>query len=466
MRRRLALLTSLALVTALAPVAAQAVDLPGVRRDSGPRVFAPAGETTDRFAAVTTPDRASTSRPTTACRCTRGSSAPTPAATRPGRPRSSSSTRRTTTARARATPTRSLDLVERFTPKGYTVVLSDVRGTGNSGGCGEQDGAQPGPRLPHAGRALRRAAVVQRQGRLLRQELRRRDPEGRRRAGTQGPRDDGRRRRHLAASTTWRTSTACRCAASGVGGAAAYEVYDLDVPGPARARLPASPARHTCQPANFVNGADPRGDANAYWSERDFRAHVGNVKASVLEVQGLNDFTVAPIQLDGWYDQLPTFKRAVFGQWAHNYPYDTTERPGPRRLVRHGARLVRPRAARPVHRHRGLAGRPGAGREAASGAPGRPSAAWAPRRPAGGHRPRHGRAGRRHGDVGRDRLAGPRRRAADRAAAPVRPGLPGRPDHPGQDRRARRRDAVRGAGDRDDPRADPRLPVRCRTASR
>ena len=36
--------------------------------------------------------------------------------------------------------TRSLDLVEFFTPKGYTVVLSDLRGTGNSGGCGEQDG--------------------------------------------------------------------------------------------------------------------------------------------------------------------------------------------------------------------------------------------------------------------------------------------------------------------------------------
>src|SRR5688572_22549794 len=35
---------------------------------------------------------------------------------------------------------RSMDIVERFTPKGYTVVLSDLRGTGNSGGCGEQDG--------------------------------------------------------------------------------------------------------------------------------------------------------------------------------------------------------------------------------------------------------------------------------------------------------------------------------------
>ncbi|MEA2433414.1 MAG: hypothetical protein QOG54_871, partial [Actinomycetota bacterium] len=39
-------------------------------------------------------------------------------------------------------------------------------------------------------------------------------------------------------------------------------------------------------------------------------------------VQGLNDTTVSPIDIDGWYDELPTFKRAIFGQWAHKYPYD------------------------------------------------------------------------------------------------------------------------------------------------
>jgi predicted acyl esterase len=38
------------------------------------------------------------------------------------------------------TPSRSMDLVHRYTPRGYTVVLSSVRGTGDSGGCLEQDG--------------------------------------------------------------------------------------------------------------------------------------------------------------------------------------------------------------------------------------------------------------------------------------------------------------------------------------
>ncbi|MGH2712050.1 MAG: CocE/NonD family hydrolase C-terminal non-catalytic domain-containing protein, partial [Actinomycetota bacterium] len=46
------------------------------------------------------------------------------------------------------------------------------------------------------------------------------------------------------------------------------------------------------------------------------------VEASVLYVHGLNDFTVNPLAIDGWYDELPGFKRAIFGQWAHFYPYD------------------------------------------------------------------------------------------------------------------------------------------------
>lgn len=216
--------------------------------------------------------------------------------------------------------TRSLDLVEFFTPKGYTVVLSDVRGTGNSGGCGSQDGAdqaedfallvehfaaQPWSNGKVGSYGKSYDAETQHAGAVL-------APQGLETmvsvAGISGLYDvayfDG---------VPLRTN--------GVLSAAAYELYDLDVPSDAT-YLPRRAERHTCQPANFVNGADPRGDLNPYWAEREFRSKVQRVQASTLYVMGLSDFTVAPIAIDGWYDELAGHKRAIFGQWGHFYPYD------------------------------------------------------------------------------------------------------------------------------------------------
>lgn len=214
--------------------------------------------------------------------------------------------------------TRSMDLVERFTPKGYTVVLSDVRGTGNSGGCGEQDGpdqakdfatlvehfaAQPWStgRVGSYGKSY--DAETQHAGAVL-------DPEGLETmvsvAGISGLYDvayyDG-----------------VPITLGGLGGAVAYELYDLDVPGDPE-YFPRRLERGTCQPANFVNGADPRGDMSPYWAEREFRPHVGDVTASMLYVTGLDDGIVTPINVDGWVDEMPTFTRTILGQWAHNYP--------------------------------------------------------------------------------------------------------------------------------------------------
>jgi predicted acyl esterase len=57
-----------------------------------------------------------------------------------------------------------------------------------------------------------------------------------------------------------------------------------------------------------------------YWQEREFRTRVRRIEATVLYVQGFADRTVAPINIDGWYDRIPTFRRAIFGQWRHAYP--------------------------------------------------------------------------------------------------------------------------------------------------
>ena len=217
-------------------------------------------------------------------------------------------------------PERSMDIVKYFTPKGYAVVLTDVRGTGNSGGCGEQDG--PNQARDFATLVEHYAAQPWTNGKV----------------GSYGKSYDAETQHAGAVLAPKGLETMVSVAgisglydvayfdgvplgANGVLSAAVYELYDLDLPSDA-SYLPRRTGRHVCQPANFVNGADPRGDMTPYWAEREFRTGVENVTASTLYVMGLSDFTVAPIGIDGWYDELPTFKRAIFGQWGHYYPYD------------------------------------------------------------------------------------------------------------------------------------------------
>jgi predicted acyl esterase len=305
-----ALLALLALVGALPSAAAPA---------GGPMVFAPRGQSTDRFAVDEAPEVVEVSA-------------------HDGVVLHSRVFRPATDERVPVIlvhspyydgvllgdPERSMDLVRYFTPKGYAVVLSDVRGTGNSGGCGEQDGPNQARdfrtlvehfadapwsngRVGSYGKSY--DAETQHAGAVL-------DPEGLVTmvsvAGISGLYDvanfDG-----------------VPLRLNGVLSAAAYELYDLDVPGEVGA-MPRRFERHTCQPANFAAGADPSGDMTDYFAEREFRARVGEVTASTLYVTGLDDFTVSPINLDGWFDELPTFKRAIIGQWAHRYPYDAPDR--------------------------------------------------------------------------------------------------------------------------------------------
>ena len=328
MPRALRALLALAVAAALVPAAAAAAQGGAAAAaqapvDAGPPLrFAPRGLTTDRFPVATEPERVDV-----------------PAHdgvqlhARVYRPDTSSDPGWRTPVILVHSPyydglvlgdaERSMDLVERFTPKGYTVVLSSLRGTGNSGGCGEQDGAdqardfktlveyfaaQPwsNGRVGSYGKSY--DAETQNAGAVL-------DPQGLETmvtvAGISGLYDvayfDG-------VPLTGR----------GALSAAAYGLYDVDVPGDP-GYLPRRAERHVCQPENVVNGADPRGDMTGYWAEREFRPRVDDITASVLTVQGLSDTTVTPIALDGWYDEIPTFKRAILGQWQHAYPYDAPD---------------------------------------------------------------------------------------------------------------------------------------------
>jgi X-Pro dipeptidyl-peptidase len=75
-----------------------------------------------------------------------------------------------------------------------------------------------------------------------------------------------------------------------------------------------------CQDEMIAAGLDYSGDWTLVWKERDYRPHAGNITASVLHVHGLADWNVRPIHIDPLFNDIQSEKRAVFGQWAHQYP--------------------------------------------------------------------------------------------------------------------------------------------------
>lgn len=300
--------------------AAPVADEPIVTQQ-GPIVFAPAGQSTDRFEAVTEAQRVDVlahDGVALHARVYRPDTASDPSWRTPvilvHSPYYDGMTQ--------GDQSRSLDLVEFFTPKGYTVVLSDVRGTGNSGGCAEQDGPN---------QALDFATLV---------EYFAAQPWSNGKVGSYGKSYDAETQNAGAVFAPAGLATMVTVAgiaglydvaffdgvplgANGLVSAAVYVPYGADLPGEQSA-LVRYPERFACQPANFLGPADLTGDMTTYWQEREFRRAVTRIPTdvSVLHVHGLNDPIVTPIAIDGWYDQLPGFKRAIWGQWEHKYPYD------------------------------------------------------------------------------------------------------------------------------------------------
>ncbi|HYI46262.1 MAG TPA: Xaa-Pro dipeptidyl-peptidase [Actinomycetota bacterium] len=73
------------------------------------------------------------------------------------------------------------------------------------------------------------------------------------------------------------------------------------------------------------SAADPRGDYNEFWDERDYLKDVDKVKASVFIVHGLNDWNVKPNNYAQWWSALA--KRDVprkiwLGGTGHVDPFD------------------------------------------------------------------------------------------------------------------------------------------------
>jgi predicted acyl esterase len=292
----------------------------GSQDDDAPLTFAPAGITTDRFAAAGAPERVDVEAHDGVllhARVYRPDTSSDPDWRQPVILVHSPYYN----GQLLGSAARSMDLVERFTPKGYAVVLTDVRGTGNSGGCGEQDGINQqldfGTLVDHFGSQEWSNGRVAAYGKSY-------DAETQHAGAIHAP-------EHLTTMISVAGISGLYDVAyfdgvplrtNGALSAGVYAPFGLDLPSSPDYLVPQRLGRGACEPANFVNGADPRGDMTDYWAEREFRTGVADVEASMLYVMGLSDFTVSPIAIDGWYDELPTFKRAVFGQWAHWYPYD------------------------------------------------------------------------------------------------------------------------------------------------
>jgi predicted acyl esterase len=206
------------------------------------------------------------------------------------------------------------ELIRYFTPKGYAVVLSHVRGTGRSGGCLEQDGINQQKDFGTVVEYL--AGQKWSNGKV----------------GSYGLSYDGETQNAGAVHHPKGLATIVPAAAvSNLYDTVYFDGVPLYVLNQTVASSYAvatfTPTNNThfserpwCQPEQITRNADPSGDMTPYFVERDFRRRVRELRASVLYVQGLKDTNVLPINIDGFYDRIPTFKRAIFGQWTHEFP--------------------------------------------------------------------------------------------------------------------------------------------------
>ncbi|MBI4393840.1 MAG: CocE/NonD family hydrolase [Euryarchaeota archaeon] len=228
-------------------------------------------------------------------------------------------------------------IVKYFVPRGYTVVHSSVRGTGNSGACYDFGGEKE-----------------QKDAQQLVEWLGK-QPWSNGRVGMVGKSYDG--------TTPWEAAIGAPEALktivpiSGItdmyrymyregisywgssGGGVLFPTYytmliDWDMGFPPVNANPNSPvafsphpnraAESLCPevaenlPKGYTTGVD--GDHDAFWDERDYSGKLGNVKASVFLIHGLQDWNVKIDNAIPQWDSIKSPKKMWLGQWAHDYP--------------------------------------------------------------------------------------------------------------------------------------------------
>lgn len=217
-------------------------------------------------------------------------------------------------------------LIDNFVPKGYALVFADVRGTGDSGGCLEQT-----------------AQLQWKDGYDVVEWLGTQDWSSGK-VGMFGKSYDAETQQSTAVMAPPHLATIVPV--SSVSGQYEYGFYD-GVPFTLQAFLsnlfymvgdglqaPTTPegivqypTRPGCHPEMLAQGLDFSGDWNQFWEDREIRKRAADVKASVLYVHGLQDWNVKPVAIRDWFGLIPSEKRAILGQWAHDYPEQNRYKP-------------------------------------------------------------------------------------------------------------------------------------------
>ena len=84
----------------------------------------------------------------------------------------------------------------------------------------------------------------------------------------------------------------------------------------------------TCQAQGaeiVAKAADPQGDYNEFWDERDYLKDAKNVRASVFVVHGLNDWNVKPNNFVRWFQKLGKYgveRKLWLAQTGHVDPFE------------------------------------------------------------------------------------------------------------------------------------------------
>jgi predicted acyl esterase len=75
-----------------------------------------------------------------------------------------------------------------------------------------------------------------------------------------------------------------------------------------------------CDPTLTQRANDPRNVYDSFYEERDFKKRAGAVTAAVLYTQGFEDANVKGAMIPGWFNGLTSPKLGLFGHFLHQHP--------------------------------------------------------------------------------------------------------------------------------------------------
>ncbi len=75
-----------------------------------------------------------------------------------------------------------------------------------------------------------------------------------------------------------------------------------------------------CDPTLTARANDPRALYDAFYEERDFSLRAGDITAAVLYTEGFEDANVKSAMIPGWFNEITAPKLGLFGHWLHQHP--------------------------------------------------------------------------------------------------------------------------------------------------